>query len=145
MARNLCKTRCALCAGTVKVKGKAHKITPEEAGKYFSEYKGLTVAEAECKSCWASYLAWIFFPDDDDRSAGEMSEEGFFDLSFKHTFNDEPSEKDFGTTNAPLSFLYKLKTRAALRAAGVGLDPAMWRKFLTNQEQDLVEYYESRD
>lgn len=94
MSRNLGDTSCAICHSDVALTGAAHAITREEAGVYFDEYVGMIVADAECPRCAAKYLAWIkrksWTRDDRDTRL-------FVDLSFRHSFDDEPAAEDLPT------------------------------------------------
>lgn len=116
MSRNLCKTNCDWCGcDEVDLTGPEHQITPNEAGRYFSEFERMIVADAECMVCGAKYLAWVdergrepwrhplarldpsgepYIPDHvfDRHSAPGH----FFDLSYRSSFNDEPGEADMG-------------------------------------------------
>lgn len=86
VSRNLCKTNCDWCGcDEVDLTGPEHPITPNEAGRYFSQFERLIVADAECVVCGAKYLAWV---DSEPR--------GFFDLSYRSSFSDEPEEADMG-------------------------------------------------
>jgi len=63
-------------------------ITKEEAGAYFEEYRASTFANAHCELCGAQYLAWC------GRSWDDKSGSGFYDLSYRASFNDEPRPED---------------------------------------------------
>lgn len=97
MSRNLCQTDCEFCKGVVTLDEQARSITEAETGPYFPEYRGMLVANATCRQCRAKYLAWV-----DDRPtgkpwsthAGDGNKLGFFDLSFRAAFNDEPADED---------------------------------------------------
>lgn len=97
MSRNLASTRCDHCgADRVKVTGRAHQLTKEEAGYYYDEFNGLVVADAECDLCRAKYIAWV---DDSNCQVShqrrhEGNQKGFFDLSYRSSFNDEPGSAD---------------------------------------------------
>lgn len=106
MSRNLCKTNCDWCGcDEVDLTGPEHPITPDEAGRYFSEFERMIVADAECMVCGAKYLAWV---DERGREPyrgrygyhvfNQFASEpcGFFDLSYRSSFNDEPGEADMG-------------------------------------------------
>jgi len=79
--------------------GDAHPITTDEAGVYFAEFEGMLVANASCAQCGVLYLAWV-----DQRPrvrpcpfAAEWPHQrglAFQDLSYRRTFNDEPSDDD---------------------------------------------------
>lgn len=97
MSRNLLQTRCERCGSRVRMTEPPREITPADAGRYFHDYKGMIVANAECSVCHARYLAWV-------KTSSAMGwyqsapEGGFFDLSFRSTFNDEPGEEDLPAT-----------------------------------------------
>lgn len=95
MSRNLDKTICAICSCAVEITGapyvKQFPLGPaEEAG-----YLTVVVADAECKVCGAKYSAWLNEPHRQKSVAHRMHPTGgFYDLSFRASFNDEPGEGD---------------------------------------------------
>jgi hypothetical protein len=94
MSRNIGDTSCHICNRDVVLCGEPHPITPDEAGPYYDEYAGMIVANAVCSYCDAKYLAWVKRAKwsrigDDTRP--------FVDLSFRQSFNDEPSAADLPT------------------------------------------------
>ena len=99
MSRNLASTRCDHCGSDrVKITGRRHPITQDESGIYFDEFKGLIVADAECDVCRAKYIAWV---DDTNcevshqtNRGGLPTQKGFFDLSYRSSFDDEPGSAD---------------------------------------------------
>jgi hypothetical protein len=91
MSRNLGDTLCEVCNSTVELCGEPHPITREEAGRYYDEYVGMVVADAECTRCSAKYLAWVKRKKW-SRAAGD--DRPFEDLSFRKAFNDEPAPED---------------------------------------------------
>lgn len=64
-------------------------ILPSEAGRYYEEFSNLSVALAHCTLCKAQYLAWFNY--NGVRTPGDGR---IVDLSYRSTFNDEPSESD---------------------------------------------------
>lgn len=55
----------------------------------------MLVANAECPLCLAQYLAWMRAPAGQSYSYGRDHEQGTpYDISFRHSFNDEPSDRD---------------------------------------------------
>jgi hypothetical protein len=84
MSRNLASTSCDFCTEEVRLVEEPRPLAPADAGVYYTAFAGLTVANAECATCKAKYLAWIRVEVD----------RPFFDLSFRSTFNDEPGEAD---------------------------------------------------
>lgn len=93
MSRNLCRTDCYFCNDDVVLVEEPRDITEKEAGAHYETYKGMLVANAECPSCLAKYLAWVneFRCNAKPRHV-EWGK--FFDLSFRSTFNDEPGKDD---------------------------------------------------
>ena len=97
MSRNLGRTNCDYCDDALRLEEAARPITREDAGAYFEEYEGMLVAAASCPSCGAEYLAWV-----DARQCASFGTDfgqgpekcGFFDLSYRSAFNDEPGERD---------------------------------------------------
>jgi len=100
LSRNLGKKNCDYCGGDVTLVGSVAPITEKQAHRYFDEFEGMLVADAQCSRCEAKYLAWV-----DQRpcvnpihrgghSYGHSPDEPFFDLSFRSTFNDEPGAAD---------------------------------------------------
>ena len=143
MSRNIGSQCCSICAGAVCITSEARPITKGEAKGYFDEFKGMYVAEAQCKSCWAKYLAWVFPATSRKLGYRRRCREGFYDLSFRHSFNDEPSDKDYGTVRKSKKVLRKIKTRSSIRALKLALEPQEWRRVLTDEEIDLVNQHES--
>ena len=91
MSRNLCRIDCQFCEGPVLLTEVPRSIREEDAGRYFGEYRGLTVANAACRYCGGRYLAWVA----NDPAGREKPRNGtHFDLSFRSTFNDEPGPDD---------------------------------------------------
>lgn len=98
MSRNLAMTCCDRCrAPSVRLDEAPRLITVAEAGPYYNEYRSLKVANATCPRCQAQYLAWVSglphyycWVDPDD---------GYFDLSYRSTFNDEPGLDDLPKPN----------------------------------------------
>ncbi len=103
MSSNLCMTDCRFCGGPVRRTGPTRAL-----GAGLRYHAGMVVADAECRLCRAKYVAWVddrMVPPEATRwgstkpraSAYELHEDPddyFFDLSFRHTFNDEPGEDD---------------------------------------------------
>jgi len=90
MSRNLCRTDCKYCPGRVVLVEKPRVLTAAEGGEH---YTGMLVADAECTACLAQYLAWCS-PPPNSQGSWHRNEAGFCDLSFRHSFNDEPSDRD---------------------------------------------------
>lgn len=84
-------------------------ITKQDCHNYFDEYKGMTVAFAECPACLARYLAWVKPPPNKQFSREIDSDQKFYDLSFRTSFNDEPGERDL-----PVYDVKKVYTRTGL-------------------------------
>jgi hypothetical protein len=90
MSRNLCRTDCKYCPGEVVLVEQPRVLTPKEGGTY---HTGMLAANAECSACLAQYLAWCSSPPGSNWET-RNNEKGFYDLSFRHSFNDEPSDRD---------------------------------------------------
>lgn len=88
MSRNLSTTCCYHCGADVVLVG------PERPLEGHGTYEGMIVADAECPVCLASYLAWVGPPPNDPHDDRRGGEQGFYDLSYRHSFNDEPDERD---------------------------------------------------
>ena len=69
MSRNLASTHCDFCGAYPVLIEDPRPITKEEAGRYFNEYEGMLVANADCPFCWAKYLAWV---DESGRSTESL-------------------------------------------------------------------------
>lgn len=116
MSRNLTDVSCAFCYGPVRLTEAPRPITRDDADVYFDEYEGMIVAFAECSDCHGKYLAWI---DESRRrqhvrhidSSGQ--EPPFHDLSFRFSFNDEPSARDLYTIDPRLAKAARLRRQAA--------------------------------
>lgn len=108
MSRNIAEgTRCDRCHKdrVIKLVEDPRTITVEDTGSgMFDEFEGMLVAHAACWICGAKYLAWC-----DERPrvrpngwSARVAEPvgrayqvgGYFDLSYRSTFNDEPGEDD---------------------------------------------------
>jgi hypothetical protein len=85
MSRNLCRTSCDQCGC------RAVRLT---ANPYHRKDRGGTFADAECRVCGVLYTAWMR-DDEPPHMWGERAPDGFFDLSYRSTFNDEPGPADF--------------------------------------------------
>lgn len=98
MSRNLARTNCRNCEGIVKITG-----VPYERSLLFGR---MWIADAECKSCGAKYAAWISPAPDMVTGGGgalygarvsetmSLAAHGFYDLSYRSTFDDEPGPTD---------------------------------------------------
>lgn len=90
MSRNLSRTTCRTCDGQV--------ILTDIPYVHRHNAERIVVANAECKDCGTRYLAWLNEPDADRRfPVGHRMDEhggGFYDLSYRSTFNDEPGITD---------------------------------------------------
>ena len=98
MSRNLGRSDCYFCHGTVVHDERPRPITQDEAGVYFPEYEGMLVARSHCRDCEAKYLAWV--RGRTDWIYGHFAHKNYYgegchvDLSFLSTFNDEPGDED---------------------------------------------------
>jgi hypothetical protein len=95
VSRNLLRTSCARCQGVVRITGKTktfEELRPRSV--YVDEYRGTKFADATCAWCGALYLAWCSTPPGWPSMSCRLNEEGFFDLSFRSSFNDEPGPGD---------------------------------------------------
>jgi hypothetical protein len=118
MSRNLSTRCCYFCGGAVTLEEEPRSLTKKEAGVYWERrdgysYQGAIMANACCEDCNAKYLAWIDlsqcpgyqqYPYFHTLSEGEK----FFDLSFRHSFNDEPDPEDMP------DFIIEAKTQRVL-------------------------------
>ena len=91
MSRNLARTNCRTCEGEVKLSGIPYKGT--------SHYQdGLWIADAICTMCETKYSAWIGPTSDGygNRQTDRLliADHGFYDLSYRSTFNDEAGPDD---------------------------------------------------
>jgi hypothetical protein len=93
MSRNLGASNCAQCGGPIVTEEPARAITATEAGPYFSEYSPwLLVSDAHCVYCHTRYLAWRSSRPNDVAFYDETDE--VRDLSYRGSFNDEPTDSD---------------------------------------------------
>ncbi len=94
MSRNIGSVSCSICGAPIVLDEQARPIRPIECGALASEYiDRLVVANAHCSYCGTLYLAWVR----KEGSFGHLANnrgESFVDLSFRHSFNDEPHTKD---------------------------------------------------
>lgn len=111
MSRNLGRVDCARCEEKVVLtSGWRVKSDPQPG------VNGMTVADAECQTCHARYTAWIK-PSPEEYNYGsrqfdlnQVAEYGFYDLSYRSTFNDEAGPDDLPPWTAPTP--RRLLTRA---------------------------------
>lgn len=100
MSRNLNRTTCHFCDGKVILDEAPRALLRSDAGEYFAEYSGMTVADAVCVECEAKYLAWVsekgrpMHPFPREPYPESVGGRPFVDLSFRSTFNDEPGQAD---------------------------------------------------
>jgi hypothetical protein len=95
MSRNLGIDHCRMCPGghkDIALEEEPRPITADDCGKHFVvEFGGLLVAKAHCRICHALYLAWVDWPKMRWRKPNDQR---FVDLSFRNSFDDEPSLED---------------------------------------------------
>lgn len=100
MSRNLGTTSCHACpAGAPTLVEEPRPITEEDCGGYFDEYRGMIVANAECAQCGAKYLAWVDWSRYSGHCSNPVRADGtreypYTDLSYRDSFDDEPSIHD---------------------------------------------------
>lgn len=101
MSRNLMSTSCHECpAGPPALVEAPRPFSVEDSGyDYFVEYRGLIVANAQCEHCGSKYLAWVDWPGRGGRWGNPVGADGhraepYVDLSYRRSFNDEPSVSD---------------------------------------------------
>lgn len=100
MSRNLGRTNCRQCDGPVGVTGVQYRYeTPGPA-------QGMWVADADCQACGARYTAWIGPTPDGPYGSRQtdqflLAAHGFYDLSYRSTFNDEPGPDDVPAAPPP--------------------------------------------
>jgi hypothetical protein len=88
MSRNLCRTDCRQCDGRVVMDGLLRQETYGE----FSIW-GVFGCDAVCEDCGTKYFAWVAEKNRQGH-APRLTEDGFYDLSYRSSFNDEPGEGD---------------------------------------------------
>lgn len=104
MSRNLCDTSCRICTADEKaivLNERPRPLTVADVGEhFFAEYDGLIVARAHCSGCGAKYLAWIDAATNRRLNTGHWrrrdphDDRQHVDLSFQHSFDDEPAPED---------------------------------------------------
>jgi hypothetical protein len=94
MSRNLGRVDCYFCGHDVELTEPPREVTEREVAPYWGDYKGMVVANAECPVCLALYLAWVGPPPGGRRTMEQQMSATHYDLSFRHSFNDEPSDRD---------------------------------------------------
>jgi hypothetical protein len=94
MSRNLGRTDCYYCGHDVVLTEKPRPVTGDEVGVYWRDFQGMAVTNAECPACLALYLAWVSPPPGARRTMEQQTSATHYDLSFRHSFNDEPSDRD---------------------------------------------------
>lgn len=99
MSRNLCRVDCARCESRVKISGPLYRLPSD----HFSQ-PHLLVADAECSVCAARFTAWIGHTEDRNVRVGDLDmieANGFYDLSYRANFNDEPEGCDLPRSDEP--------------------------------------------
>lgn len=86
MSRNLGQVNCAVCGCEVTATGKPYRRDDDDARS-----NGLLVCDAECTVCRTRYTGWLEYTPG---SRWRTPDTGFFDLSYRSTFNDEPGPDD---------------------------------------------------
>jgi hypothetical protein len=113
MSRNLSTAHCYCCSGVVKMDEPPRRVTEKDVGNYYETRDGygfadMIAAHASCVDCKAKYLAWVNLADcvgygswymqkhgrNGKHLDNDGNERGFYDLSFRSTFNDEPGPED---------------------------------------------------
>lgn len=94
MSCNLCEVTCVRCGTEVRAAGQSYRLPDDHWSK-----PGLLVVDAECPICQARYTAWLVDPRgyrglSGWRPSQEDIDRGFYDLSFRSTFNDESGPTD---------------------------------------------------
>lgn len=92
MSCNLGRVTCARCGTEVRAGGQSYRL-PDDHGSM----AGLLVVDAECPICQARYTAWLVERDPGSCRRAHTKEDidrGFYELSFRSTFNDEPGPGD---------------------------------------------------
>ncbi len=107
MSRNLGETSCHFCDHPVVMTGEPRPFD-YTSSEWFEEFKTLTVRDAECPVCLAQYLAWV--SQVATLPQPRLCNGTHFDLSFRHSFNDEPSDRDMPR--------YKVRTRVIYERIG---------------------------
>ena len=139
MSRNLGRTNCYYCNGTVtKVESNRH-FTEQDAKDFFSDYRNMVVANAECTNCKATYLAWVkYIPGvQDGQDEYYNNNEPFFrDLSFRHSFNDEPHYLDLPLYDVYSSELDALIAKVKNKESGAS--EVLFDLILQNNLQEMI-------
>lgn len=115
MSRNLGDTYCAFCGGRPTLVEEPRPVTEQDVFKhYYPEYAGMLVAHAECPDCGGKYLAWCHPPDRWGTGILQRIDPdvGFFDLSFRASFNDEPAPSDLYTIHPNVARARRLRWEA---------------------------------
>ena len=103
MARNIGSTKCVRCGSTPELVEKPRAITKQDCGLHYDDHAGLAVAYAVCPKCKAQYTAWVadipMFTDPGETIRTPIEGVGFFDLSFRNSFNHIPGFGDLPEWN----------------------------------------------
>ncbi len=100
MSRNLGETSCHECPGghdDIVLEGPIREVTAKEDPGYYEDHAGLLIAEARCILCHTLYFAWVDWvgsPYSHWQLRTKDRGVRFCDLSYRHSFNDEPSPED---------------------------------------------------
>lgn len=127
MSRNLGRTDCRECPGEHKhilleepprpaiVRTEANGYEGDIPEVFGNDYAGLLVAKARCVLCHTLYLAWVDWPGHGYGSHFELAKQirgqKFCDLSYRHSFNDEPRTLDLPVFEVETVTVYKRRPR----------------------------------
>lgn len=106
MSPNLGQRDCRRCGGDVIRDPNTYRVTA------FVSHIGMQVAHAECSNCGARYTAWVGPTNEPEVGGGPaygareaeqqlIQEFGFYDLSYRSTFSDEPGPEDLPQDRCP--------------------------------------------
>lgn len=90
MSANLGRTTCPTCGSAdISLDKSPYRLISKD-----SMLAGMWVADATCSACKTLFTAWIGPPRQKGFQAGYVTDEGFYDLSYRSTFSSSPGPGD---------------------------------------------------
>lgn len=134
MSRNIGSESCDFCGADPICEEDPRPLTEAEGGPYTDAMRRVLFMNAICPKCGALYLAWAGRSHSEPVPLGRQ----FFDLSFRHSFNDEPAIEDH-----PIWRVDQFGDRVGLIE-----DPermSYWRSHWTSPRNEKEAEYQRRD
>lgn len=106
MSRNISGTECEQCDVKESVAITGQLFFYEERFQdmpesWMQHFKGTVMADATCQYCDTKYIAWIKPSPNYHGYRETENDRGFYDLSYRSSFNDEPGKDDIPQPKPP--------------------------------------------